>query len=91
MMAESSHISFDSDKYSTLDEMYKEVSILTQILIKNDYEVLFRYEDCGIYVLEYCHSRFAELGTPSFEVCTLEELELLSEYRYNQNHDPEDD
>lgn len=86
-MAESSVISFDSNKYPSLGQMFKEVNIMTQILIKNDYEVLFRYEDCGIYCLEYCYSRSEGLGTPSFEVCTPEEIELLCRYRQPDDED----
>ena len=83
-------ISFDQSKYHSLDEMYKDVSDLTRILVTNDYEVLFRYEDCGIYVLEYCYSRDARLGTDCFETLTDDEQAMLQEYRFNKTDDPDE-
>ena len=83
-------IAFDKDKYPSVEEMFDDISVMTQILIKNEYEVLLRYEDCGIYVLEYCDSRDSRLGGDRFTTVTEDEYEVLQDYRYQHSDDPDE-
>ena len=86
----SRYITFDSHKYPDLNEMFKDVSAVMQTLIRNDYEVLFRYDDCNIYVLEYCDSRDSRLGGEYFVTVNDEEYEMLQDYRYHKTDDPDE-
>lgn len=85
----SRYITFDSHKYPDLNEMFKDVSAMMQTLIRNDYEVLFRYDDCNIYILEYCDSCHNYLGGDRFETVTEDEYEMLQDYRYQHSDDPD--
>lgn len=56
-------ISFSLDKYESKDEMYEDIAKAMDILTRNDYQCAFRYEDCGVYILEFDYDN-AEFGTP---------------------------
>ena len=72
------YMSFDIRNYKNEQAMMADISTVMATLVRNDYECLFYYDDCGIYVLQYAnHNR--ELGTPYFEYMTEdEEFELNS-------------
>lgn len=76
-------ISFDSTKYNTLEDMYKDVAKLTEILVRCDYQVRFYYDDVGIYILEYADdpTYAARYGTASWLLCDPEEFDLILDYR----------
>lgn len=76
-------ISFDSTKYNTLEDMYKDVAKLTEILVRCDYQVRFYYDDVGIYILEYADDPMsaARYGTASWLLCDPEEFDLVLDYR----------
>lgn len=57
------HIAFDVKKYNDFDYMMYDVRDAMRLLVKNDYEVVFRYEDAGIYILEYGHNN-ESFGSP---------------------------
>lgn len=57
------YIAFDAREYDDLDDMWYDVRSVIAVLVKNNYEVLIRYEDAGIYILEYS-STHQDLGTP---------------------------
>lgn len=50
------YIAFDVKKYNDFDDMMYDVIDVMSALINNGYEVVFRYEDVGIYILEYGHN-----------------------------------
>lgn len=57
-MAESikpNSMSFDIDNYKNAEDMWKDIGKFLQILIHNDNIAVVRYDDCGIYVVEYEH------------------------------------
>lgn len=76
-------VSFDAKKYDTLEDMYKDVAKLTEILVRCDYQVRFYYEDCGIYILEYADDPMsaARYGTANWLLCEPEEIEMIQNYR----------
>ena len=76
-------ISFDSTKYNTLEDMYKDVAKLTEILVRCDYQVRFYYDDVGIYILEYADDPMsaARYGTATWLLCNPEEFDLVLDYR----------
>lgn len=47
------YISFDLEKYKSKNEMFDAIGALLQILTDNRYVCSVRYEDCGIYVVEF--------------------------------------
>lgn len=48
------YITFDLyEKYESEADLFNDVMKVMQILIRNGYECAFRYDDCGIYVLEF--------------------------------------
>jgi hypothetical protein len=57
------YIAFDVKKYNDFDDMMYDVRNVMCVLVKNDYEVVFRYEDAGIYILEYGHNN-ESFGSP---------------------------
>lgn len=57
------YIAFDIKKYNGFNEMMYDVRNAMCVLINNDYEVVFRYEDAGIYILEYGHDN-ESFGSP---------------------------
>ena len=76
-------ISFDSEKYEKLEDMYKDVAKLTEILVRCDYQVRFYYDDVGIYILEYADDPMsaARYGTATWLLCNPEEFDLVLDYR----------
>ena len=46
-------IAFDSRKYETQDEFWADVTMIMKTLVNQEYTVSIRYEDCGIYIVEY--------------------------------------
>lgn len=80
------YMSFDIKNYDSELTMMVEVGNVLAALVRNDYECLFRYEDCGIYVLEYA-DKDRSLGSPYFAYITEDdELELnwLRNHRENE-------
>lgn len=70
------HMSFDIKNYDSELTMMVEIGNVLAALVRNDYECLFRYEDCGIYVLEFA-DKDRSLGSPHFAYITEDdELEL---------------
>ena len=53
--------------------MMTDVSNVLKALTKNEYKCVFRYEDCGVYVLEFGYED-ETLEDPSLEWIDLDEL-----------------
>lgn len=63
-------------------EFWKDVSELIRILSKYNYDVLVRYDDCGVYIIEYCVNPKMEFGNERFEKISEEEYEKLINNRF---------
>ena len=67
-------IAFSMDSYKTKDEFWKAVADQLRLLTDQDYYVLFRMDDCGVYVIEYEHDpHIEEWGCNRFMYVTSEE------------------
>lgn len=47
------YITFDISNYEDHCDMFADVAAMFRIMVANGYVCSFRYDDCGIYVLEY--------------------------------------
>ena len=70
------YIAFDSSLYDSQEDMFNDISSLLKVLTKNGYQCAFRYEDCGIYVLEF-DSDNPEHGTPMIYWLDSEQADCL--------------
>ena len=76
------------DKYKTEGDFWVTVSQLIHILTEQDYQVLFRYDDCGVYVIEIAHDQHKyDFGSDRFMKVTAEEEEDILWNR--EKHDEE--
>ena len=77
-MIERKYIAFDLRKYESEEAMWKDISTMTKILIKQDYEVLIKYEDCDVYILEYAYNdSITGYGADRYKLVTQEEEEKI--------------
>ena len=77
------YVAFDLNNYENEMEMMVDIVNVMTALVHNGYEVLFRYEDCGIYVVEFLPSDYS-LGENRFMVVTPEEEEEIYFNRDNE-------
>ena len=68
------YMSFDIQNYENETMMMLEVGNVMAALVRNGYQCLFRYEDCGIYILEYAEGN-REYGAYRFMYVSPEEEE----------------
>ena len=86
-VVEDSHIEICKGKYKSDTEFWTHVASLLDVLTKQDYNVLFRYEDVGVYVLEFAYDpRKAEFGSDRFMKVSAEEEERL----FSERNEPLD-
>lgn len=82
-------ITISEEKYPTKEEFLEAVAHILKILTDNDYVCVFRYEDCGIYTIEYDYedSDLSEL-TPVW--LNNEEVETIFDMREKEimNNEP---
>lgn len=81
------YIIFDlSDKYESEADLFDDVVKVMKILIHNGYEWALRYEDCGLYILEF------DSRTDGTQICWLDEQqkEFLLDF-INEHYEGEDD
>ena len=80
-------IAFSMDSYKTKDEFWKAVADQLRLLTDQDYYVLFRMDDCGVYVIEYEHDpHIEEWGCNRFMYVTSEEEdEVISNRVYSES------
>ena len=71
-----SYIAFDSKEAKTQTEMWADIAKMLEILIRNKYICVVRYEDCGIYLLEYGNDD-ESYGTPYPYWMTPEQYETV--------------
>lgn len=80
------YMTFDIKNYDSELTMMVEVGNVLAALARNDYECLFYYEDCGIYVLKFA-DKDRSLGSPRFAYITEDDefdLDWLRERRENK-------
>jgi hypothetical protein len=78
------YIAFNIKYYDNNDAMLiSDMSDMIYLLIKNGYECLVRYEDCGIYILEYRDSD-RTYGADRFMSVSAEEEEIIWDMRCNE-------
>lgn len=79
------YLVFDRNQYSSDTDFWDDVSTMIQILIRNEYVVSFRYEDCSFYRLEYEYDdeEIAEFKTNWLE---MEEYEKFLDWKYSQEN-----
>ena len=74
-------ISFCLDDYSNLETMFNDIGKTLDILTKNKYQCSFRYDDVGVYILEFDYDD-PEFGSPMIYWLNNEQLECLYSPRY---------
>lgn len=82
MMREAPYMIFDVKNYTSEQLMMVDVGMVMAAQARNGYECLFRYEDCGIYVLEFLNGD-KSLGADRFMVVSAEEEEMVYDSRDN--------
>lgn len=84
-------IAFSTDSYKTKEEFWKAVADQLRLLTEQDYYVLFRMDDCGVYVIEYEHDpHIKEWGYNRFMyVTSAEEDEVISNRGYSESESGE--
>lgn len=70
------YISFDVSKYDDLYEMTFDIRSAAEVLLKNGYDIAVRYEDAGIFLLEYSYTD-KSLGSPRLCWLDPEEFEAI--------------
>lgn len=79
------------DNYNSDEDMWADIAIIARILTKNAREVLVRYEDCGVYIIEDTYDpHHTDYGTPRFAVITADEEDELLERRIDQQDSRKD-
>lgn len=73
-------IDLDKQNYKTEEEFFSALSKLIDVLTKANYDCLVKYEDLGIYVIQYCYNENALDGCcDRFVPVTVEEADKISE------------
>lgn len=76
---------FDRSEYENEAEMYQDVIKVIAALVKNNYEIAFRYGDCGYFSLRWTSAN-PYLGECSIEFLTPKEKELVYDWRMEKEH-----
>lgn len=64
--------------YKSDEEFWSEIVKQLKILVDNNYEILFGYEDCGVYTIDFTHDpQHEDLGEERFICVTPEEEEAI--------------
>ena len=78
---------FIEDNYSNKQELMADIIKTVESLMKNKYMCLVRFEDAGIYVVDYCYDPLhTDFGSDRFVYMTAEEhddLEFKREHPYD--------
>ena len=75
------YIAFDLAEYNSEEEMFHDISSLLKILTKNRYQCAFRYEDGGIYVVEF-DMNDESFGSPMIYWLDNEQVDCLYTSKY---------
>lgn len=76
-------IVLDKEKYNSEADFWADITTILKVLTSNDYEVLFRLDDCDIYILEFAYdsNHVPEYGDDRFMLVTEEEEEMILDAR----------
>lgn len=87
------HITFDREKYDSEADFWADITTMIKVLTNNDYEVLFRLDDCSIYVLEFAYdsNHVPEFGEDRFMLVTEEEEEAIIDARLDARSNNKDE
>lgn len=77
-------ITFDIARYANEEEFWADISKTIQILTTNSYDIQFRYEDCGIYVLNYDYVS-TDLAHDKLIWLSMDEYEDFISYMHRNN------
>lgn len=69
-------ISFCEDNYESKEKLFSDVAKISEILTRNGYQMSFRYEDAGVYTLEFNYDDI-EYGTPRIYWLDSEQVDCL--------------
>lgn len=87
------HLAIKKDKYRNEKDFFEAVGRLLDILTTNDYEVLFRHEDCGVYPVEFAYDPYhtPDYGADRFVRVTEDEEEQVWTLRESsEEHETEE-
>lgn len=76
-------ITISEEKYPTKEEFLEAIAHILKILTDNDYVCVFRYEDFGIYAIEYDY-KDSDLREFTPVWLNNEELETINDMRENE-------
>lgn len=74
-------IAFDRNKYKSAEDFQKDVGVMMDTLTKQGYMCSFRYEDVGIFMLEFDHDN-PEFGSPMIYWLDCEQADCLFTSNY---------
>lgn len=78
-------ITIKRDNYANEEAFKQSVSEIMCALIKNNYAVCFRYDDCDRYVIEYVYDyHFEDLGSSRFMLVSEDEMEYILQQRKDE-------
>lgn len=77
-MANVNSIAMRVSDYETKEDFWKAVIDFVRLLTEAKYEVAFRYEDCGVYVLEFDNDRSEGYGNSIVRWLDAEEYEIAA-------------
>lgn len=80
------YISLDSNKYDSMEEFFEDISTLMRILTKNEYQCAFKYDDAGIYILEFDNDN-PTYGSPNIYWLDEEQLDCLYSSKYIESEE----
>lgn len=75
---ETNSFAIDKSIYKDEGEFWRDVSNLIRIFTKQEYEVLFRYEDCDVFIIEAAYDPHKnDYGADRFMLVSAEEAEKI--------------
>ena len=80
------------DKCQKDSEFWQDVSKISDVLTKHGYDVLFKYDDVGVYYIQYNYNSYNDFGENRFMSVTEQEQQKILQERKNcaeENHQDE--
>lgn len=77
---------FDSQRYDSDSDLWENIKIFCRSLIRDGYDVLVRYEDAGVYVVEFDHSD-PDLANSLLMWVSPEEADVILDNRFASSAD----
>lgn len=76
--------------YQEDSDFWEDISKLTDVLTKHGYDVLFKYDDVGVYTIDYAYNpeKNAEFGAERFmEITQQQQEKILAERECQENQE----